>query len=169
MTRTAKAILDSSSPDTRRANPHLFWKAEPVTPDATPQVKQSRKEPNQTEADYRRKYIDRRDDVEACVFQGIQIKLRGGNRYTTDWVVYTTSGQIEVHECKGVGKNGYHHPSYNRAQVAFNEAAVLARSIKFVWAERRGGVWTVKQSTLPGLSITVSGRYSKGNTKERLI
>jgi len=153
MTRTTnRAILDSSSPDTRQRNPHLFGKAKPVeaapfeAPFEAP-PKRSRKQPNQTEADYRARHIDGRDDVAWCRFEGVTLRVVDGQfRYTPDWVVMTTAGVIECHECKGIGKAGFRHPSHGRSKMAFT-AAALQWPFRFVWAERRGGVWTVRTAT----------------------
>jgi hypothetical protein len=95
------------------------------------------------------------------VFEGVRFVLPGLDRhvYTPDWLVANWSfrscgiGGVQIHEGAMVaievkpapGKGGFRHPSYNRAQVAFDAARAAYPAVVFVWAERQtDGTWKVR-------------------------
>ena len=104
--------------------------------------------PNNCEARFRdRVLLPSSNPGDVILFEGITFRLRGGNKYTPDFVVYDASdGGIYCYEVKKRTKNGYRHPSYNRSQLAFNECKSLASpAIRFYWAEEQpDATWVIK-------------------------
>ncbi len=100
------------------------------------------KGPNKTEAEYRRLYLGTgRRDLVAVAFEGVTFRLANGHRYTPDWV-YVEGGRLVCVEVKG----SYRLGSYQRARLAFDQAAVEWPGVRWIWAERRkDGSWHVKE------------------------
>jgi len=96
-----------------------------------------RREPNKTEAAYRREVLGRRTDLVSVHFEGITLRMANGHRYTPDWVVVTVADRIECHEVKG----SYALHSQQRARLAFDQARVEFPWILWVWAMRTKGGW----------------------------
>ena len=110
---------------------------------ATPSVGRpgrSTKGPNKTEAEYRRMFLDpHRANLGAVVFEGLTFRLANGHRYTPDWV-YVAGGRLVCVEVKG----SYRLGSYQRARLAFDQAAVEWPGVRWIWAERCvDGTWQV--------------------------
>jgi hypothetical protein len=100
----------------------------------------SSKGPNKTEAEYRRRFIDpHRANLCSVAFEGLTFRLANGHRYTPDWV-YVEGGRLVCIEVKG----SYRLGSYQRARLAFDQAAVEWPGLRWIWAERRvDGSWCV--------------------------
>ncbi len=112
-------------------------------PGAQPEQKESTSGPNKTEQRFFDDCLKQHADAGAVVlFEGLTMKLRGGNKYTPDWVAIV-DGAVTCYEVKARAKNGYRHPSYNRSRLAFNEAKELF-PFGFHWAEWREGKWVVE-------------------------
>ena len=123
------------------------------TPRASPVAKRARSGPTATEEAFRQKYLLNQRDV---YYEGVRFVLPGLDRhvYTPDWVVpcWDASkgglwgGRLVVFEVKPApGKGGFRHPSYNRAQVAFDAARAAYPAVVFVWAERQAdGTWKAR-------------------------
>lgn len=93
--------------------------------------------PNKTEAAYRRECIDTRQDVTACYYEGLTLRMSNSHRYTPDWVVVTTAGVIELHEVKG----SYKLHSYGRAKLAYDQCKAEFPCFEFRWATKSTGGW----------------------------
>ena len=94
--------------------------------------------PNHTEQRYRQEFIDTRDDVLRCSFEGLTFRLENGHKYTPDWIVITRDLDIECHEVKGKRR----HPSHNRAQLAWKQARIEHPGLIFVWARlQKDNTW----------------------------
>jgi len=91
--------------------------------------------PNKTEADYRRQYLAGLD----ARYEGLTFRMANGHRYTPDWVVFEDGRPVACHECKG----GYALHSEQRARLAFDQARVEFPWVKWVWAVKRCGRWSV--------------------------
>ena len=87
--------------------------------------------PNKTEAEYQRIHLRGMD----ARFEALTFRMANGHRYTPDWVVFTTTGNIECHEVKG----GYALGSEQRARLAFDQARVEFPWIVWVWAKKSEG------------------------------
>lgn len=101
------------------------------------------KGPNKTEAEYRRLYLGAgRTDLVAVAFEGVTFRLANGHRYTPDWVCQSADGHLVCIEVKG----SYRLGSYQRARLAFDQAAVEWPGVRWIWAERcKDGTWHVKE------------------------
>lgn len=110
-----------------------------LPPAATKTVGRVAKTPNKTEADYRRQVLDTNPAIRAVVYEGLTFRMANGHRYTPDWVCVDSSGRLICIEVKGAYRLG----SYQRARLAFDQAAVEWPSITWLWAERRGAEWCV--------------------------
>ena len=106
-------------------------------------VTRSAKGPNKTEAEYRRMFLGTgRADLVAVAFEGLTFRLANGHRYTPDWVCQLVDGQLICIEVKG----SYRLGSYQRARLAFDQAAVEWPGLKWIWAERcKDGTWKVSE------------------------
>jgi hypothetical protein len=93
------------------------------------------RQPNKTEADYRATQLRGMD----ARYEALTFHMANGHRYTPDWVVFTSDGNIECHEVKG----GYALGSEQRARLAFDQARVEFPWVVWVWAKRVGGRWEV--------------------------
>ena len=91
--------------------------------------------PNKTEADYQRHYLRGMD----ARYEGLTFRMANGHRYTPDWVVFIDGRPVACHECKG----GYALHSQQRARLAFDQVRVEFPWLKWIWAVRVGGQWTV--------------------------
>ena len=100
-------------------------------------VKAGRKQagPTKTEMEFRARYLAGK----AARFEALVFRLANGHRYTPDWV-YVEGGRLVCVEVKGSRRLG----SYQRARVAFDQAAVEWPDARWIWAERReDGSWQV--------------------------
>ena len=97
-------------------------------------AKVARKGPTKTEAEFARCYLSGK----TARFEALVFRLANGHRYTPDWVVVTTAG-CECHEVKGA----YALQSQQRARLAFDQARVEFPWVKWVWAVKRCGRWSV--------------------------
>ena len=96
-----------------------------------------RKGPTKTEAEFARCYLGGK----AARFEALVFRLGNGHRYTPDWV-YVEGGRLVCVEVKGSRRLG----SYQRARVAFDQAAVEWRDARWIWVERReDGSWHVTE------------------------
>jgi len=118
------AALKKEREETARREPQ-----EAIDP---PVEKRKRKGPNKTEALYKRMCIDTRPDVADCHFNGMALLMHNGHRYTTDWLVTTSEGFVELHEVKG----SYRLQSYGRARLAFDQAHQEFPGFTWVWATK---------------------------------
>lgn len=105
-----------------------------------------RGDPNKTEAEYGR-LLQLEFSGSRVVFEAMTLRMANGHRYTPDWVVMGSGGILCV-EVKAVGKNGYKHPSYQRAKVAFDQCRVEFPWFCWRWAEKVNGIWEVKTYAL---------------------
>ena len=96
------------------------------------------REPNKTEAAYRREVLARQAGVVTIHYEGLTFRMANGHRYTPDWVVVMEDGGIECHEVKG--RRALH--SQQRARLAFDQARVEFPWVKWVWAARREHGWS---------------------------
>jgi hypothetical protein len=123
------------APEGRRSLPVLAPLSEPVqSPDRGAVVKRHRA-PNKTEADYQRHYLRGVD----ARYEGLTFRMANGHRYTPDWVVFIDGRPVACHECKG----GYALHSQQRARLAFDQVRVEFPWLRWIWAVRVGGQWTV--------------------------
>jgi hypothetical protein len=100
-----------------------------------------RKQPNKTELDYRRRYIDpllKAGIMTSCHYEALTFRLAAGFSYTPDWVCRYPSRLVLI-EVKG----GYRFGSHNRAQVAWKPARAEWPEFEWVWAEKKNGEWTL--------------------------
>ena len=97
-------------------------KAPAVAQDAKP-----RGVPNKTESAYRARHLAGKD----ARYEAVTFRMANGHRYTPDWVVVADGKPIECHEVKGAYRLG----SYQRARLAFDQAAVEWPGIRWVWGE----------------------------------
>ena len=70
-------------------------------------------------------------------FEGITFKLADDTRYTPDFVVQTTSGAIELHECKGHWRDD--------AKVKIKVAAKLFPFRFIAVTKEKAGGWKVEE------------------------
>ena len=95
------------------------------------------KGPTKTEAEFRARYLGGM----AARFEVLVFRLANGHRYTPDWV-YVEGGRLVCVEVKGARRLG----SYQRARVAFDQAAVEWPDARWIWAERcEDGSWRVTE------------------------
>lgn len=90
-------------------------------------------------------------------FEAITLHLENGHAYTADWVVVTPEGISLLVEVKARGKNGFRHPSYQRARVMFDQSRVEYPFWSFRWAEKSGGTWDEKEYTAKLKQLTTAG------------
>jgi len=101
-----------------------------------------RGKPNKTESEYA-KMLALEFPGCAVRFEALGLKLDNGHVYTPDWVVKQLTGQILCVEVKARGKNGFRHPSYQRAKLAYDQARLDFSMFQFRWAEKQAGVWGI--------------------------
>lgn len=89
------------------------------------------KEPNKTERDYQRRFLQGMD----ARYEALTFRMANGHRYTPDWVVFVNGRPVACHECKG----GYALQSQQRARLAFDQVRVEFPWLDWVWAVCRGG------------------------------
>ena len=97
------------------------------------------KQPNKTEAEYG-KLLGLEFPGALIVFEGCSFRMSNGHRYTPDWVVCKENLLLCV-EVKARGKNGFRHPSYQRARLAFDQCKFDYPAIQWRWAEKFRGAW----------------------------
>lgn len=97
------------------------------------------KQPNKTEAEYG-KLLGLEFPGALIVFEGLSFRMSNGHRYTPDWVVCQEDLLLCV-EVKARGKNGFRHPSYQRARLAFDQCRHDYPAIQWRWAEKFRGAW----------------------------
>lgn len=95
-----------------------------------------KRHPTKTESEYARLYLAGKTPL----YEALTFRLANGHRYTTDWVYVDGAGRLVCVEVKGAYKLG----SYQRARMAFDQAAIEWPMIKWVWAEKRDGGWQQK-------------------------
>lgn len=89
--------------------------------------------PTKTEAEYARLHLAGK----GARFEALVFRFANGHRYTPDWS-YIEDGRLVCIEVKGSFRLG----SYQRARLAFDQAAVEWPGVRWVWAERRkDGSW----------------------------
>jgi len=114
----------------------MTQEAPPVEP-----VKTShRGQPTKTELAYRREVLDRNPAAEGVVYEALTFRLENGHRYTPDWVFWV-GGKLHCVEVKGAYRLG----SYQRARMAFDQAAVEWPGFVWIWAERNGQGWKTRE------------------------
>lgn len=101
-----------------------------------------RGKPNKTELEFSRMLSFR---YPGCIprFEAVTVTLDNGHRYTPDWCLRLPTGELLCVEVKARGKNGFRHPSYGRARLAFDQALIDFPMFKWAWAEKHAGIWTV--------------------------
>ena len=104
----------------------------------------ARREPNKTEAEYRRVYIDTDPAASGVYYEGLTFRLAGGHRYTPDWV-YWRDGVLTCVECKG----GYRFASHGRARMAFDQARIEWPGVRWVWAVKGKAEWRQESQQCP--------------------
>jgi hypothetical protein len=77
-------------------------------------------------------------------FEAVTLHLLNGHAYTPDWQIVLPDGTLLFVEVKARGKNGFRHPSYQRARVMFDQSRLEYPMWKFRWAEKQSGQWDVK-------------------------
>ena len=93
--------------------------------------------PTKTEAEFARQHLHGK----GARFEALVFRMENGHRYTPDWV-YVEGGRLVCVEVKGSRRLG----SYQRARVAFDQAAVEWPDARWIWAERReDGTWHVTE------------------------
>lgn len=97
--------------------------------------------PNKTEAAYRREVLDTNPAISRVSFEPMTFHLANGHRYTPDWG-FISNGRLHLVEVKGAYRLG----SYQRARLAFDQAAVEWPDFVWIWAERNGGTWKTSTS-----------------------
>jgi len=93
--------------------------------------KRSPKQPNKTEETVKR-IMEKPGDT--WLYEGLTLRINGEtSKYTCDWFVMRTEGKPLVVECKSASR---HHPSHNRAQLAFSAAKREYEGLfEFIWKE----------------------------------
>jgi len=102
-----------------------------------PAAERQRRGPSKTETDYRRQVLDTNPAIRSVWYEGLTFRLANGHRYTPDWVCLDVSGKVLCIEVKG----GYRLGSYQRARLAFDQAAIEHPWAVWIWAENRNGEW----------------------------
>jgi len=110
----------------------------PAVPEiAVVKVGRKQKGPTKTEMEF----LSRHLGGKAARFEALVFRLANGHRYTPDWV-YVEGGQLVCVEVKGCRRLG----SYQRARMAFDQAAVEWPHARWIWAERcEDGSWQVME------------------------
>jgi len=93
------------------------------------------KTPNKTEAEYARLYLAGKD----ARFEVLTFHMANSHRYRPDWTYFEPSGRLVCVEVKGSYKLG----SYQRARLAFDQAAVEWPEIRWLWAEKTYDGWVI--------------------------
>lgn len=97
---------------------------------------------NKTELEYSR-LLALEYPGHSITFNSLRLKCDNGHAYTPDWVVNLSDGLILLVEVKARGKNGFRHPSYQRAKVMYDQCRVEWPMFRYRWAEKQSGVWTI--------------------------
>ena len=127
--------------DKIRAEDALRTPLLPPPPDLTPSTPTRKaKEPTKTELRYRLEILDRNPAVSGIAFEGITLRMANGHRYTPDWTFWV-GGRLHCVEVKG----SYRLGSYQRACLAFDQAAVEWPMITWIWAEWTGAQWNTSR------------------------
>lgn len=100
------------------------------------------KQPNKTESAYGRR-LEMEYPGSRVRYEAITFTLDNGHRYTPDWIVFHPDGKILCVEVKAKGKNGFRHPSYQRARCMFDQCRVELPMFAWRWADRCGANWDV--------------------------
>jgi hypothetical protein len=117
----------------------------PAVPVHQPETLPLTKEPNKTESTYRREVLDRNPAVHNVAYEGLTFRLANGHRYTPDWIFWI-GNHLHCVEVKG----SYRLRSYQRARLAFDQAAVEFPGATWIWAERtKSREWNVKTANQP--------------------
>jgi len=119
-------------------------KSEISSPEAKPAKAKKKKQPNKTEREYMHRVALEYPGAKVR-YEPITLHLDNGHAYTPDIGVFMLTGEILLIEVKGVGKNGFKHPSYQRARCMFDQSRIEFPFWKWRWAERRGTTWTVTE------------------------
>ena len=124
----------------------------PIKPDHIPSIGKTidipkRGKPNKTEAEYGR-MLQMEFPGSDVRFEGMTFRMSNGHKYTPDWTVDTELGMLFV-EVKARGKNGFRHPSYQRARLAFDQCTKEYPVFLWRWAEKIKGEWDVKTTGAP--------------------
>jgi hypothetical protein len=79
-------------------------------------------------------------------FEPITLHLDAGHAYTPDVGVFLLTGEIILVESKSRGKDGFRHPSYQRARCMFDQSRLEYPQWKWRWAEKQSGSgsWSVE-------------------------
>ena len=133
--RNAQRLADDSIPLASKPVMLKLVQKERVHAAAHRQAKQ----PNKTEAEYG-KLLGLEFPGALIVFEGCSFRMSNGHRYTPDWVVCKEDLLLCV-EVKARGKNGFRHPSYQRARLAFDQCRHDYPAIQWRWAEKHCGKW----------------------------
>jgi hypothetical protein len=112
----------------------------PMAVEDRQQARRRRGGPTKTEAEYARLYLAGTD----ARFEALTFRFANGHRYTPDWSYRDNgdSGRLVCVEVKG----SYRLGSYQRARLAFDQAAIEWPAVRWIWAERRkDGSWRVDE------------------------
>ena len=126
--------------DQVRAKLRMQMVQEAPPPPAPPVKTRRRRQPTKTEMAYRGEVLDRNPAVIGVAYEALTFRLANGHRYTPDWV-YWAGSRLHCVEVKGAYRLG----SYQRARLAFDQAAVEWPSFVWIWAERNGQGWKTKE------------------------
>lgn len=95
-----------------------------------------RRGPTKTETEFR-EYLAR-TGFPGALWEGVTFRMANGHRYTPDFIAWDAEGGLHAWEVKGAYRLG----SYQRARLAFDQAAIEFPRVRFHWAERDGaGGW----------------------------
>lgn len=112
-----------------------------VGPCTLPAKVRTSKSPTDTEAAYRREILDTNPAVTRVGYEAMTFRMSNGHRYTPDWV-FVCGGRIHCVEVKG----SYRLGSYQRACLAFDQAATEWPEFVWLWAERGPYGWKTSQN-----------------------
>lgn len=134
----SESVKRLQTPDTLRAMGFILPDAD-SRPVAKP-AKSSADKMTKTEARYLREVLRPQEyagDISGIVFQPMIIRLANGHRYTPDFG-FIAGGRAHYVEVKG----SYRLHSYQRARLAFDQAAVEWPCFVWIWAELgKNGEW----------------------------
>jgi len=138
----------------------------PPTPAATaPKVVATSKPrgvPTKTEAAYRREVLDPNPAVENVWFEALTFRLANGHRYTPDWTFWS-GGRLHCVEVKG----SYRLGSYQRARLAFDQAAIEHPWAAWIWAERTKDGWETRPAPRQGFATAETGKHTDRGVQTR--
>jgi len=138
MITLSESVKSLQTPDTLRAMGFILPNAD--SPPAAKSAKSSLGRMTKTEARYLREVLLPRlsaGDISGIVFEPMTIRLANGHRYTPDFG-FIAGGRAHFIEVKG----SYRLHSYQRARMAFDQAAIEWPCFVWIWVELQDdGTW----------------------------